>query len=184
MTTRINTKPIENLLELKGKSALITGGAMGIGYGIALRLSEAGAAVTLADMNPTALEAAVKKLKALGRKAFGVRCDVSLESSVISGVAAASSAFEGLDILINNARIFPFKPVLQMDESFWKKVHDVNLKGVFLCSREAAKQMVKQNRGGRIINIASADAYHPSSVGLAHYDASKAGVTMFTRASH
>jgi 2-deoxy-D-gluconate 3-dehydrogenase len=86
-----------------------------------------------------------------------------------------------LDVLVNNAGIYPFAPVLGMTEADWDKVIDVNLKGTFLCAQAAAKQMVAQGTGGVIVNIASIDAYHPSSVGLAHYDASKGGVVMFTR---
>lgn len=181
MTTQPTVTAREKLLDLGGKSALVTGGAMGIGYGIAWRLAEAGAKVTLADLNTAAAEAAAAKLRAAGRKAQAVRCDVALEAEVAAAVKAAINSYGSLDILVNNAGIFPFKPVLQMDEGLWRKVHDVNLKGLFLCSREGAKQMVGQGQGGRIINIASVDAYHPSGVGLAHYDASKAGVVMFTR---
>ena len=181
MTTQPSLTPLSRLLDLSGKAAMITGGAMGIGYGIALRLSEAGASVAIADVNQMAVDAAAAKLKALGRTAIALRCDVSQEADVVRAVQATVAAFGSLDILVNNAGIFPFKPVLEMEEALWRKVHDVNLKGLFLCSREAAKQMVAQGRGGRIINIASVDAFHPSGVGLAHYDASKGGVVMFTK---
>ena len=181
MTTQSTLTPVSKLLDLSGKSAIVTGAAMGIGYGIAYRLAEAGAAVTVADVNLAAAQSAVVRLKAAGRKAQAVKCDVSLETDAVATVSAAVKAYGGLDILVNNAGIFPFKPMLEMDEALWSKVHDVNLKGVFLCSREGAKQMVKQGRGRRIINIASIDAFHPSGVGLAHYDASKGGVVMFTK---
>ncbi len=181
MTTQPAFVPVNKLLDLSGKVAMVTGAAMGIGYGIALRLSEAGAAVAIADVNQAAAEAAAAKLKSLGRKAIALGCDVSQEAEVARAVQATVAAFGRLDILVNNAGIFPFKPVLEMEESQWRRVHDINLKGLFLCSREGAKQMIAQGGGGRIINIASVDAFHPSGIGLAHYDASKGGVVMFTK---
>ncbi|MBI4312964.1 MAG: SDR family oxidoreductase [Chloroflexi bacterium] len=181
MTTQPSTILLAKLLDLSGKSAIVTGGAMGIGYGIAQRLCQAGAAVVMADVKLPDAEAAAARLRQAGHKAAAVHCDVSQETGVVRAVQAAVREFGGLDILVNNAGIFPFMPALHMEAALWDKVHAVNLKGVFLCSREAAKQMVSQGRGGRIINIASVDAFHPSGVGLAHYDASKGGVVMFTK---
>ncbi len=85
-----------------------------------------------------------------------------------------------MDILVNNAGIFPFSPALQTTEALWDKVMAVNLKGVFFCSQAAARVMVEAGRGGRIINIASIDALHPTG-NLVHYDASKAAVVMLTK---
>lgn len=181
MSTEPTLVPINRLLDLSGKSAIVTGGAMGIGFGIARRLAEAGVAITVADRDLPAGEAAVARLKAEGHTAQAVRCDVSIESEVVQAVTAHITSYRTLDILVNNAGIFPFRRVLRMEEELWQRVQDVNLKGLFLFSREGAKQMVSQGRGGRIINIASIAAYHPSGVGLAHYDASKAGVVMFTK---
>jgi len=82
---------------------------------------------------------------------------------------------------VNNAGIFPAVPVLDMTPEAFSHVIDVNLKGVYLCSRLVAQQMVRQGHGGRIINVTSVDALHPSSVGLAHYDASKHGAWGFTK---
>lgn len=176
-----NMTPREKLLDISCKTAIVTGGAMGIGYGIAVRLAEAGASLVIADVNLAAAAAAVAKLKAAGGTAIAAQCDVSLEAHVARTISRAVVQFGGVDILVNNAGIFPFMPIMQTDEALWRKVHDINLKGMFLCSREAGRQMVKQGRGGRIINISSVDAFHPSSVGLAHYDASKAGAVMFTK---
>jgi 2-deoxy-D-gluconate 3-dehydrogenase len=83
--------------------------------------------------------------------------------------------------LVNNAGIFPFAPLLKMSEADFIRVIDVNLRGVFLCTRLAADRMIQQGTGGRIINVTSIDALHPSMVGLAHYDASKHGVWGFTK---
>lgn len=91
------------------------------------------------------------------------------------------SAFGGIDILVNNAGIYPTTPVMQLSSSDFERVLAVNLKSVYLCSKYAVEQMINQGHGGKIINITSIDALHPSSVGLAHYDASKHGVWGFTK---
>lgn len=173
--------PSSRLLDLTGQTAIVTGGAMGIGYGIAWRLADAGAAVTIGDVNPEAARLAAAKLRSMGGRVTAARCDVSAETEVADLIADTVRTRGSVDIMVNNAGIFPTVPVLQMKAQDWTRVHDVNLKGTFLCSREAAKQMVQQGRGGRIINIASIDGFHPSMIGLAHYDASKGGVVMFTK---
>jgi 2-deoxy-D-gluconate 3-dehydrogenase len=179
--TEIATLPIPRLFDLHGRSAVVTGGAAGIGFGIARRLTEAGAAVTLADVDGAAAEAAAARLRSADRQAQAAAADVRAATDVQRTVDAAVSAYGGLDILVNNAGIFPFQPVQQMTEADWDRVLDVNLKGTFLCARAAVRQMRAQGRGGVILNIASIDALHPSAIGLAHYDASKGGVVMFTK---
>jgi 2-deoxy-D-gluconate 3-dehydrogenase len=106
---------------------------------------------------------------------------VRAPSDVERMVRAAVGAYGALDIWVNNAGIYPPRPVLEMSEAEWDRVVDVNLRGTFLCSQAAARQMVAQGKGGVILNIASIDAVHPSMVGLAHYDASKGGMLSFTR---
>src|SRR3989344_576220 len=96
-------------------------------------------------------------------------------------VEEAVSDFGAVDILVNNAGIYPSIPVHQMTLDDFEKVLAVNLKGVFLCTKYVSEEMIKQGKGGKIINITSIDALHPSSVGLAHYDASKHGVWGFTK---
>jgi 2-deoxy-D-gluconate 3-dehydrogenase len=179
--TEPSVKTIGQLFDLTGKTALVTGGAAGIGFGIATRLAEAGARVVIADMHGVNAESAAAKLQAKGWRAHAVQADVRSAEGVKAMVEATVGAHGALDVLVNNAGIYPFAPVLSMTEAEWDKVIDVNLKGTFLCAQAAAKQMVAQGKGGVIVNIASIDAYHPSSVGLAHYDASKGGVVMFTK---
>jgi len=168
------------LLRLDGRVAIVTGSAMGIGKAIVTRLAGAGAAVVIADTSP---ESAIteKELLASGYDALAVPCDVSSETDVAAMVATTVEWRGGVDILVNNAGVYPFAPVLTMSADAFTRIVDINLKGVFLCSREAAARMVKQGRGGRIINITSVDAVHPSSIGLAAYDASKHGVWGFTK---
>jgi 2-deoxy-D-gluconate 3-dehydrogenase len=172
---------ITQLLDLRDQVAIVTGGAKGIGEGIARRLAEAGAAVVIADLDETEARALAKELEAEGHRASGVRADVGDRASVEQLMSEAVGAYGRLDVLVNNAGIFPFSPALETTEALWDKVIDVNLKGVFLCSQAAARQMAQQGTGGRIVNIASIDALHPTGA-LAHYDASKGGVVMLTKA--
>ena len=173
--------PTEKLLDLSGKVAIVTGGAMGIGYGISHSLSEAGTKVVVADLDLAAAEKTAQEIKSRGFEAKAVKIDVSAENEVRSMVELTVSVFGAVDILVNDAGIYPSIPVSKMSSADFEKVIAVNLKGVFLCTKYASGQMIKQARGGRIINITSIDALHPSSVGLAHYDASKHGVWGFTK---
>jgi 2-dehydro-3-deoxy-D-gluconate 5-dehydrogenase len=163
---------------LAGKNALITGGAMGIGFGIAKRFIEAGANLVIADLADTA--SPIAGLEAPGR-AIGVSLDVSDDGACQLAVDRCVSEFGSVDILVNVAGIYPMKPVLEMTPEFFDRVIAINLHGLVFMSKAAALAMVKQGRGGKIVNIASIDSLHPSAVGLAAYDASKGGVLMFTR---
>lgn len=169
---------LADLIDLTGKTAIVTGGAMGIGRGIAARLHEAGASVVIADV---ADEAAAEAAELLGERALAVHADVADAESVRKMVQAAVDRFGGVEVLVNNAGIFPFAPLAQMSETDFTRVIDVNLRGVYLCTKAVAGRMIEQGRGGRIVNITSIDALHPSMVGLAHYDASKHGVWGFTK---
>lgn len=173
--------PLNKLLDLSRKTAIVTGGAMGIGFGIAYRLAEAGANVVIADMKEDKAIESSKILSDKGFKSVAVTCNVSNEADVQKLVDETIAAFGGLDILVNNAGIYPNVLVMNMVQEDFEKIINVNLKGVFLCIKKAAEVMIKQGRGGKIINITSIDALHPSSVGLAHYDASKHGVWGFTK---
>ena len=160
----------DKLLDLSSKTALVTGGALGIGFGIAYRLAEAGAKVMIGDLK-----------EARGINAQSYIADVSKEEDVKNLVNHTVDTFGSIDILINNAGIYPNVPVSQMSLEDFEKVLAVNLKGVFLCTKYVSEQMIKRGKGGKIINVTSIDALHPSSIGLAHYDASKHGVWGFTK---
>lgn len=175
-------KPVNELLNLSGKGAIVTGGAKGIGQGIAHRLAEAGASVLVADMDEAAAQTTVKALTDKGFKAESFALDVSDEAQVVSMISAAQEKFGSVDILVNNAGIYPPKPVAQMTAEEFERVIHVNLRSVFLTTKHVAEVMKPQG-GGKIINITSIDALHPSMVGLAHYDASKHGVWGFTKNS-
>lgn len=174
-------KNLDQLLELKGQTAVVTGGAAGIGYGISYRLAEAGANVVIAGRNEEENKKALAELTAKNWNIAAVKADVSIEEEVKNMVQFSVDTFGSVDILVNNAGVYPSLPVMQMAKEEFEKVIAVNLEGVFLCTRYASEQMIKQGKGGKIINITSIDALHPSSIGLAHYDASKHGVWGFTK---
>jgi 2-deoxy-D-gluconate 3-dehydrogenase len=169
------------LLNLQGKTAIVTGGAMGIGEGISRRLAEAGANIVIADLAEVAGTNLVTALKQAGGQAAFIQTDVSQEAEVLHLVQKTIETFGLVDILINNAGIYPALPLSKMQPADFERVIDVNLKSVYLCTRFISEQMITQGKGGRIINITSIDALHPSMVGLAHYDASKHGVWGFTK---
>lgn len=173
--------PLAALLDLSGKTAIVTGGAVGIGYGISYRLAEAGAHVVIADRDGLVAEQSADTLRGKGWKASASRTDVAVETEVSALIASTVEQFGSVDILVNNAGIYPTASVLKLSLADFDRILSVNLKGVFLCTKAAATQMVKQGNGGRIINISSVDAVHPSMIGLAAYDASKHGVWGFTK---
>lgn len=175
------TQSITEIYDLKGKAAIVTGGAMGIGEAIAFRLAEAGASVMIADISLKAANKAVDGIKSRGGKAEAIYADASSVDDARKVVQATVDAFGRLDILVNNAGIYPFSPALETSEVLWDKVLGINLKGVFFFAQAAAQQMIKAGHGGKIVNIASIDALHPTG-NLVHYDASKGGVVMVTKA--
>lgn len=178
----VKVKSITELLSLSSKSAIVTGGAAGIGRGIAERLHEAGAMIVVADIDEAgAIEAADNFNRLRPSSARALKVDVSKDSDVSNLVRTAVETFGGLDILVNNAGIYPSQPLHEMGEDDFMRVININLRGAFLCTKLASEQMIVQNRGGKIINITSIDALHPSMVGLAHYDASKHGLWGFTK---
>ena len=174
-------KTIAQLFDLGGQVAIVTGGAMGIGKGIALRLAEAGAAVVIADINMEVANQTANEIKASGGKAKAVSGNTSLVADAEKVVQAAISEFGDINILVNNAGIYRFMPAEEMTEELWDKTIDINLKGTMFFAKAAARAMMKAGHGGKIINIASVDGFRPTG-NLVHYDSSKGGVVMLTKA--
>ncbi len=168
---------INQLLDLQAKAAIVTGGGKGIGRGIAARLAEAGAKVLVADLDE---QAAVQTAQEIGGQPF--RVDVADETQVQAMINACKEAFGSVDILVNNAGIYPPAPIAQLTAEQFENVIHVNLRSVFLTTKYVT-EIMKAQGGGKIINITSIDALHPTMVGLAHYDASKHGVWGFTKNS-
>jgi 2-dehydro-3-deoxy-D-gluconate 5-dehydrogenase len=171
----------DKLLDLSGKTAIVTGGSLGIGYGISYRLAEAGANVVIAGRNLEEARKAAEELKQKGYHAAAVKTDVLVEEEVKNLVKETTKLFGSIDILVNNAGMYPNVPLSQLTSDIFDKVIATNLRGVFLCVKYVSEQMIKQGKGGKIINITSIDALHPSMIGLSHYDASKHGVWGFTK---
>lgn len=177
----MGTKTIPELFDLRGQAAIVTGGAAGIGQAIALRLAEAGAAVTIADIDAEAASHTASEIQASGGKSIFLAADARKADDARKAVRATVRAFGSLDILVNNAGIYPISPFMNITEELWDRVLSINLKGAFLYSQAAAEMMIKSGKGGRIINIASIDALHPNG-SVAHYNASKGGLLMLTKA--
>jgi 3-oxoacyl-[acyl-carrier protein] reductase len=167
-------------MKLEGKAALVTGASRGIGREIALELARQGAnvAVNFAGSEAKANEV-VDEIKALGRDAFTVQCDVSNAEQVAEMVKQTIDRFGKLDILVNNAGITKDNLLMRMKEQEWDDVININLKGVFLCTKAVTRQMMKQ-RNGRIINVASIVGVS-GNPGQANYVAAKAGVIGLTK---
>ncbi len=163
-------------MELKGKTAIVTGSARGIGEGIALVLAREGANIVVNDLKAENCQDTIAKIEAMGRKAIGVGADVSKKDQVTALAAEAVKNFGAIDILVNNAGI-ESHPVLTKDltEASWDRVININLKGVFLCCQAVIPQMMKQNKG-RIINIGSTVSIRMTFFGSAEYTTSKHGV--------
>lgn len=166
-------------LGLKGRAAIVTGSARGIGAVTARLLAAEGAAVVVTDLDLAAAEDTARGIEAAGGRAIAVRCDVRKEAEVKSMVAAGSDAFGGIDVLVNNAGLVKDRTLLKMDEADWDLVIDVTLKGAFHTCRAVLPGM--QEKGwGRIINISSRALF--GNPGQTNYSAAKAGVIGFTRA--
>lgn len=183
MSIQSETQIREEISSLVGETAIVTGGAMGIGRAIAERLHAAGANVVVADPDRERIQLIEDLNDARSGSAVGVATDVSDAGSVHAMIDSTVEAFGGVDVLINNAGIYPSMPLLEMDPAIFERVIAVNLTGLFLCTQSAARKMVAGGRRGRIVNITSIDALHPSMEGLAHYDASKHGAWGFTKSS-
>lgn len=168
-------------LSLAGKTAVVTGAGAGIGQAIAELFARAGAAIIVADIQADAAETVANGIRAAGGRAIAVAADVSQDTQVAAVMDRALSEFGSLDVLVNNAAIFPKRPFLEVEADFWDKLHGVNLRGTFLCLREAIKRMKAQGSGGAIVNISSVSSMQAVVYHNATYNASKAGVNSLTK---
>jgi len=174
---------MKNLFELEGKVALVTGARRGMGRTHCLILASAGAKVVVSDINKKECQKVVAEIEDKGGEALAVKCDISQKSEVEAMVAQAVERFGRVDILVNNAGIADFKEFISMTEEDWDRTIDINLKGYFLCSQAAVKEMIKTG-SGVIVNIGSI-AMGQTGVGfpnLVHYVATKGGIAGMTEA--
>jgi 3-oxoacyl-[acyl-carrier protein] reductase len=168
-----------NQINLQNRTAIVTGGARGIGRAIVERLLASGASVAIWDLDAKVAEEAASELAAAG-KVVAVAVDVTALASVTQAVAATVAALGGIDILVNNAGIAGANAtVWQLDPEEWKRVLEINLNGPFLCCHEVVPEMLKKGYG-RIVNIASI-AGKEGNPNASHYSASKAGVVALTK---
>lgn len=163
---------------LKDKVVIVTGAGQGIGESIAKEMSKEGAKVVVSDLNEENAKRVALEIDLVGGSVIAIKCDVSKKEDVDNLINKTIEHFGELNILVNNAGIFPYKPFLEMEEADWDKVLDINLKSVFLTSNASAKVM---SEGSKIVSVSSI----ASLVGfekLTHYCASKGGVNSFVRA--
>ncbi len=167
-------------MKLEGKCAIVTGGAAGIGRAIALALAAEGADVAIADVQMAKAEAVAQQIIHLGRRGLAIRCDVGDSGQVDQIVGEVVEKLGGLHILVNNAGIIAPGLFWETSDEVWQKIIRTNLSGVFYCSRAAARVMLAQKQGGRIINISSIHAVI-SEPQAAPYTASKGGMEAMSR---
>jgi NAD(P)-dependent dehydrogenase (short-subunit alcohol dehydrogenase family) len=168
-------------VRLKDRVAVVTGAGSGIGRATALRFAAEGARVVVADWQEPAAAATVAAVHGAGGEAHPVVADVSRAADAERIVAEAVRVFGRLDALVNNAAVALSKAVPELTEEEWDHVLGVNLKGVFLCSKQAILQFRRQGSGGAIVNLASVNSFYAEG-GIAAYCAAKGGVQQLTRA--
>jgi len=166
-------------MKLKNKVAIITGSRRGIGFGIAEEMAKEGANIVISDIEQKDCEKACQKLKRYKTKTLAVKCDVSKKEEVDNLIQQTIKKFKRIDILVNNAGIVKFAPLLKKTEEDWDATIDINLKGVFLCTKAAAPYMVKQ-KSGKIISIASIAGFIGFDT-ISDYCASKGGIVTMTK---
>jgi len=175
---RTGLTPVAELVSLANKRALVTGSSAGIGKAMAYRFAVAGADLELVDINEEGLKTVKEELESFNRKIAIHRVDLSKKQEIDS--LWLNLKGKEPDILVNNAGIYPTKSFLNVDQVFFKKVMDTNLNSVFWMCQHMIRNRLR--KGGVIINIGSIEAVMPLKEGLSHYDISKAGVMVFSRA--
>jgi NAD(P)-dependent dehydrogenase (short-subunit alcohol dehydrogenase family) len=171
-------KEIIELFDLTGKTAVVAGGAKGIGEGIMKRLAEAGANVLSCDFNEEGLQVAVKRLTDRGLKVTGIYCDLQKEEDCNNVMHKAVEIYGGLDFLVYSAGIYPIVPLSEVTDELYQKVFNTNVRGAHFMCREAMKIMMAQNettpgRGGSIVLISSHGSQRASLIGQTTYHSSK-----------
>jgi NAD(P)-dependent dehydrogenase (short-subunit alcohol dehydrogenase family) len=174
--------PIKELLSLKGKTVLITGGAVNIGRATALRLAQAGANIAII-YHKSAGEIAnlSQEINKLGVDHITLQANITNETEVKNVLNTIHEHFGAIDVLVNNAGVFGLSMQEDLQSDEWDKVFDLNVKGLFMITRECIKQMKQNTRGGAIVNMASINGLHPGFGQTAHYDASKGAVIAYTK---
>lgn len=174
---------IQDLFDFSGKTVLVTGGGKGLGTGIALRFAEAGARLIVHyHASQSAAQVVVDGLGAAGHQAVAVEADLTREDQVQQLMAQSVKVYGQIDVLVNNAGIYPVSGLLNITPAEWEATINANLRSVYLCTQAAARHMIAQGNSGAVVNISSVEATQPG-VHHSHYAASKAAVETFTRAA-
>ncbi len=172
---------VKEYFDLSGETALVTGGAQGLGEQMAIGLTEAGARVVIADLNLDKAEEVASSLQKMGKESIALQIDVTRKEQVEKVVSDVVSRFSTLDILVTSAGVGQWVAAEEMSEEDWRKVIDINLTGLFFCCQAAGKEMIRRKKGS-IINIASMSGIavnYPQC--QSHYNTSKSGVIQLTR---
>jgi NAD(P)-dependent dehydrogenase (short-subunit alcohol dehydrogenase family) len=178
----VSSKALAEVISLHGRRAVVTGGAQGLGKAIARRLAEAGATVLVGDVDRDHAQSTSEELaRAYGVQVIATYMDVSDSATVLAAADLAVGTLGGIDIWVNNAGVYPSVPILETTDDIWDRVMDVNLRGLFVGSREAARRMIAAASGGVIVNVASLAGFSGVAPGLAAYVASKHGVRGITQ---
>jgi NAD(P)-dependent dehydrogenase (short-subunit alcohol dehydrogenase family) len=178
----VSCQSIAELVSLAGRTAVVTGGATGLGKAMVRRLAEAGAAVIIADIDIELARTTATELAANpGWQVIASHLDVADSASVAAAADLALTTFGGLDVWVNNAALYPSIPLLETTDEAWDEVMAVNLRGMFVGAREASRRMIAAGKGGVIVNVASQAGFRGVAPGLAAYVTSKHGVRGATR---
>ena len=173
----VSGKSIAELVSLKGRVAVVTGGAQGLGRAMVNRLAEAGASVLIIDLKAEQAEAAAAEVaKASGSRVIAAAIDVSDEAQVAKAADRVMAELGGLDIWVNNAGLYPNVGILDVAIEDWDQVMAVNLRGVFIGGRQAARRMIDTGKGGVIVNVVSTAGFKGVAPGVTSYVTSKHGV--------
>jgi NAD(P)-dependent dehydrogenase (short-subunit alcohol dehydrogenase family) len=174
---------VQELFDLTGKVAIVTGGATGLGRQIADALAECGAGVVVCARNAGRCEQVAAELEQIGVRALGLGCDVREPASIEAVVGRAIEEFGRVDILVNNAGTSWGAAPEEMPLAGWQKVIDVNLTGAFLFAQAVGRELIRQGDGGKIVNVASITAFQgasPEAMNAISYNASKGGLVAMT----
>lgn len=175
--------PVPALLDLSGRTAIVTGASGGIGAGIARRLGEAGANVVCHyHASREAADRLAAGIRGKGGRAIAARADITSAADIAGLIDTAAAEFGGVDILVNNAGIQPVKMLTDLTEADWNEMMTANVAGPFLLVRAFSDALRKAGKGGAVVNIASIEGHDPAP-GHGHYATSKAALLMFTRAA-
>lgn len=169
---------ILDLFRLENKRAIVTGAGKGIGQAVAVGLAEAGADIALVSLHPP--DETARRIRELGRRAIAIQADLSIRAQSHTVIERAVDGLGGVDILVNNAGMIRRAPILEFSGEDWDAVVELNQSAVFFLSQEAARAMVKQGRGGKIINIASLLSFQ-GGIRVPSYTAAKSAVAGLTR---